>query len=447
MSLWRRLGTSGRNLAATAGAEVVVRLVGLAYLMVLARYLAPEAFGSFNTLLAYFALAVTLGNFGLDQLALRHLSVASASSAFPTLLRLRIGAALATAALLLVLGRVLATPSAALFTPLAVAVLPAGVASALAASFKARERFGVPSAAAAVSTLTMAGVALGGVVAGEALEFFLWALVAAEVVRAVWLAVAAAREGHVAMEGFDPAYATTALRSALPYAALAVLGVIYFRIDLIMLDAMVGGDEVGHYASAYRVLEALVLAPGLVLAVLFPRFARGQAERSGEARDLYLGVARILFWAGIVVGALGVVFAEPILTVLFSDRYVGGTTSLVWLMVALAFVFWHAPNVTALFSGDRLGPVVALSLITAGFNVAVNWVLIPRYGASGAAAATAGSELLSWAVFTPMVLRRLEIGPLRYLGSILMPRMSRAELRVLLGDPEPTSSSGGTGAR
>lgn len=436
VSIWRRLGTSGRNLAATASAEVVVRLLALAYLMVLARFLEPEAFGVFNTLLAWFALAVTLGNFGLDQLALRELSVAPGGLRFGTLFWLRVAAGGVTAGLLVIAGSVVPTPSAALFWTLAVAVIPASVSSALSAAFKAREEFGVPSAASAAGTSVMALLSFWGVAAGLPLVAFLWALVASEVARALWLTVATMWRGRWSLTVFDGPYAGRALRQAVPYAVLAALGVIYFRIDLIMLDAMVGGEEVGHYAGAYRVLEALVLAPGLLLAVLFPRFARSQKSGSAEAPRLYLGVSRVLLWGGMAVAFVGVLLAEPILTLLFSDAYADGRTSLVWLMVALAFVFWHAPNVTVLFSGEELGPVVRLSFLTAGFNVLANLALIPAYGAAGAASATAASELLSFAVFTPLVLRRLDVGAWGYVRGVAVPWLSRDELALLLGRDE-----------
>lgn len=447
VSLWRRLGTSGRNLATTASAEVVIRLVVLAYLMALARFLEPDAFGVFNTLLAYFTLAVTLGNLGLDQLALRQLSIDSDARVFATLLWLRLLAAGATAGLLVVAARIVPTPSAALFGPLAVAVLPAGAASAFTARFKAREAFGVPSAASTAGALVMAALSFAGVARGASLSFFVWALAASEVVRALWLVVATHELRVGAVRAFDPAFARRALRSAVPYAILTILGVIYFRIDLIMLDAMVGGEEVGQYAGAYRILEPLIFVPGLVMAVLFPRLARGQRTESREAGDLYLGVSRILVWAGLSVAVLGIALAGPALTLLFSEAYAAGTSALIWLMTALIFVFWHAPNVAVLFSGEKLGPVVRFSFLTAGFNVVVNLVLIPRYGGAGAAAATAASELLSWSIFTPMVLSRLGVDPLDYLRSVAIPRMSRAELRLLLGREDRGGLHGGSHAR
>lgn len=437
MSMWGRIGRSGRNLVATGAAEVVIRLLGLVYLVTLARHLEPDGFGVFNALLAYFALAVALGNLGLDHFALRHLAVDRRAHSFPTLLWLRIGAAGLTAGILLIAGSALATPSPGLFGILAVAVMPAGIGSAFTASFRAREEFGVPAAGATAGTVVMVGISLVGIAVDARLAFFLWALVASESVRATWLAVTAWRRSAWALLSFDVPFARHALRAALPYGLLAVLGAVYFRIDLIMLDAMLGGDAVGHYASAYRVLDTLVLVPGLVLSVLFPRFARLHVTRPAEARALYLSVARLLAWSGLGLSLAGILLAGPILRLLFSDAYADARPSLTWLMIALLFAFWHAPNATVLFAGDRLGRVVGLSFFTAGFNVVANAVVIPRYGAEGAAATTAASELLSWAIFTPIVLGRLGISLRAYGRAQSWPWWSRSELRLLLGVETP----------
>src|SRR6185295_17575948 len=47
----------------------------------------------------------------------------------------------------------------------------------------------------------------------------------------------------------------TVLQSSLPFGVLAILGIIYFRIDTVMLEHMRGPVDVGIYNAAYRLLE------------------------------------------------------------------------------------------------------------------------------------------------------------------------------------------------
>lgn len=441
MKLLGRIGQSGWNLLVSSAGEVTARLLGFGYLIILARYLNPAGFGHFNALLAYYTLAAVLGSFGLDRLALRNLArdQESAGSLFTTLLNLRVLASAVAAIVLVVVGRFLEDAVTVHFVILGLALVPSGVASAYGAGFQAREQFGEPAVAAGISAGVLIVSALLGAILDASLVFFLWGVFAAESGRALWLVARDRQRGwkHRIL-GIDPQLAGTAIRTSAIYWVLAVLGVVYFRVDLIMLDLMIGGDSVGFYAGAFRVLEVLAVPSALVMGVLFPRFARLQGRDPDAARRLYLSSLKLLVWGGIGLAVIGMVLARPLVTLLFSSAYLESTGPLLWLMLALVFMFWHAPNATVLFAGDRLIPIAALSLLTAFFNVLANFLLIPEHGSAGAAAATAASELLSLIVFTPLVCHRLKISPPHYLGNVLWPRLSRADLNLLLGkDPRP----------
>lgn len=436
MRMVGRIGRSGFNLVISSAGEIVARLLGLVYLVVLARYLQPTGFGQINALLAYFALAMVIGSFGLDRLALRELARGDDRDGhvFTTLLSLRVAAAALAGVLLIAIGSVVAASPPWHLIILAIALIPSGVASAYTSGFQARERFGPTASAAVVAAAVLLCSALLGAALEQSLSFFLWGIAAAETGRAAWL-VGVARRGGWGRRMFrlEWTIARRAIEESVPYWVLAILGMIYFRVDLIMLDALVGGEAVGFYAGAFRILEVLALAPTLVMGVLFPRFARLRSTDPEAARRLYLAVLGLLVWGGVVLSLLGAAASRPLLTLLFTSEYVAATVPLLWLMGALLFLFWHAPNATVLMAGDRLGPVVAWSLVTAGFNVAANVVLIPWHGAAGAAAATTASELLSLVIFTPIVCRRLGIPFRRYVRAVIWPSLRREDLNLLLG--------------
>jgi O-antigen/teichoic acid export membrane protein len=430
----RRLGRSGWNFVLSSSAEAASRILSILAMVLLARHLQPTGFGTYSALLAYYALVLSLGGLGLDRLALRELSSRDASKlgVLGTLLILRAGAAIVLMVLVVVLTFFFKREWLPLVPVAALAMLPASIASTYSAVFQGTERFGPPAAAAVAAALVAAAFTLFGIVSRAPLPFFLWALVLGEIMRVGWL-LFASRADPVPLGGFQKAFARRALQESLPYGVLAILGTIYFRIDLVMLEALGSVAATGLYASAYRIMEVLGILPALALGVLFPRFARMLQDDLGRARELYLLATRLLVWLGFVVGAVGIVFARPILELLYTDSYLDAAAPLVWLMIALIFLFAHAANVTVLFAGTELRRVVELSFLTAGFNVVANLLLIPRFGAAGAAAATAGSEFLSWVLFTPLVCRRLGISTSRYVRGIGRPFLKRAELDVVLG--------------
>jgi len=428
--LRRSLGVSGWNAAWVASSTVLVRAVGLVGTVLLARYLDPEGFGLYSTVLAYLALALAVGGLGLDRLLLREAAADGAQGQlFSTARLVCAGTMTLLAAAFFVLGG--ARGEVWVWGLAGLAALPAADAALVGALFQARERFDVPSAAAVVQVISMTSLVAVGVIVAAPMAFFIAAYAASEAVRWAYL-VLRLRRLEVPWGGRAAGRLGEMLREAAPYAVLTVLGVIYIRIDIVMLEALVGGAEVGYYAGATRVLFLLNTLPMILLGVLFPRFARMQHTGNAEAQRLYVLVLRVVGWLGVVFPLVLVLVAVPALTFLYGPGYVGAAPSMRWLMVALFFMFLHAPNGTVLFSGRNLGVIVALSCVTAGFNVVANLYAIPRWGAAGAAATTAASEFLSFAVFTPVVCARLGL-PGRALAAALVPRLSRADLSFLLG--------------
>jgi O-antigen/teichoic acid export membrane protein len=434
----RVFGRSGRNLVLLSAAEVTVRILSLAYIFALARFLAPATFGTFNTLLAWFGIALAVGNFGIDRLILRDIAIGTTPpAAFSTLFFLRLCTAIVTGGALAVTGYLLGPSYAPFLLVFGMAMIPAGISASYSAAFQARERFGPPGGALMAGAIAMAGLAFVGMALNMSLLFFCYAFLAAEIVRATWLLLAGRHQEWNTGWRFEGSYASSSLWSALPYGILALLGAIYFRVDLIMLDLLVGGEQVGHYASAFRILDAVIIIPALVTAVLFPRFAYLQQFDLIQAGRLYLAATRILFWLGLGIAAVLIPLAPVVLELVYTANYGAAAPALIWLLLGMVFLFCHAPNAAMLFASRNLKLVVGLSFLTAGVNVLLNAVLIPIYGGVGAAAATAACEVLSLLIFTPVVCRRLGISLTDYLTSLRSPSFTKIEIRLLLAIDPP----------
>lgn len=429
-----RVGVSGWNLLVSSGADIGTKAVGLGSSVVLARALQPEGFGLYNAILAFMALGLAFGNLGLDRLLLRELS--SNRGSLQLLVTARaVRYAVVPVAVAGMVGYALATDDHVLpWVVGGLALYPALASGLLVALFQARERFGVPARATLVGMLVNAVGIVACALARAPLAAYLASYAASEVARQLYLTRTARAfdwpAGGVAWSELRPM-----LRAAFPYAVLTVLGIVYLRIDLIMLEAMVGGREAGLYAGATRVLMVTNALPGLCLSVLFPRFVRLQETDPERSARLYLLAVRMMVWIGAVLAVGFALGATPVLGLLYGTAYVGGAGALRWLMAALLFMFWHAPNGTVLFSSNRLRLVVLISFVTAGFNIVTNFYAIPLWGAEGAAATTAASELLSFLLFTPIVCQRLHIQPWAYLRSAFTPGLSRADRHLLLDIP------------
>lgn len=95
-----------------------------------------------------------------------------------------------------------------------------------------------------------------------------------------------------------------------------------------------------------------------------------------------------------VPGALIIVFFRSELIWFFHDTFTDDTTFMVLLLTAplLSCIFGLAANIVVMTGHAKWNLIN--SLVMAGFNIALNFVLIPRYGIIGAAAATGIASLL-----------------------------------------------------
>lgn len=178
------------------------------------------------------------------------------------------------------------------------------------------------------------------------------------------------------------------LKSA-PFALLALLMGIYYRIDAVMIERMLpnGAHEAGVYAASFRLLDAVNMFGYLFATLLLPLFASMIRKRENLEPLVKFG-AELMFAGSVTVAALCFFFNREIMQLLYpgSDAY--------WWLIFEWLMLGFIPMSSVYIYGTLLtahGSMKALNLIAVGgvvVNVALNLFLIPTYGAFGAVIAT-----------------------------------------------------------
>jgi O-antigen/teichoic acid export membrane protein len=204
----------------------------------------------------------------------------------------------------------------------------------------------------------------------------------------------------------------TRLREALPFMWLAGLYLLNSRTDLLMLGGMKGAYDVGIYAIASRAAELTSITMAAVNMVLAPKIAAlygsGQLE---VMRRMVRSATRRVLLASIPLASLLFFGARPLLGYFYGERFEAGALPLQILVLSQVVVVGSGPlgtllNMTGLTRVNSQNMMVAVAL-----NVALNAVLIPRFGATGAATATAISLIFSRLLLSYQVRRQLEPRP------------------------------------
>jgi O-antigen/teichoic acid export membrane protein len=181
---------------------------------------------------------------------------------------------------------------------------------------------------------------------------------------------------------------------------------LYYRIDMVMLEWLAAPGELGRYAAAYRFLDAVVALAASLGGPLFPRLASVAASAPAEVRRLLEAGWRPLLALGLplTIGTLAV--ADDLVAALFGPEFNGVGRLLRLLILGTLPLFWVNIASHALVAADRVWAIVGVYALSALVNVVANLVVVPRWGAAGAAAATVACEWLNLA----LVVRLLRAG-------------------------------------
>ncbi len=218
------------------------------------------------------------------------------------------------------------------------------------------------------------------------------------------------------------------LRQSAPFALAVFLMTAYTRLDAVMLERLLpaGDYAAGVYASAYRLLDAANMAGALFAGLLLPMCAAlmGRGESVRPLADLAF---RLLMGVAMTTAVLCTLFRHELMGLLYTHatpewgQVLGW---LIWSFVATSGMYIYG---TVLTAAGRLRVLNTLFAFSIALNFLCNLLFIPRYGPTGAALATVGTQTFVW-VGEMWLAQRLEDG-----GPYLRTLLRLAALGLLLG--------------
>ena len=388
-------GESGRSAVANFGwliADKIIKLLnGLLIGLLVARYLGVGQFGQLNYGLAVIALILPLTELGLEQVirrrVLKERGAASDTLAAALGMRLAAGAVAYTAVCIYSLSGV-DSQGGPLLMILGLTLFQAAVVvpeSWLQAGLKAE----IAVVVGWTAMLTGAILRLCLVWIGANLELFAWVVVAEMTVGGVVLWVVAFRSGLPTLR-FNELRQTgcSLLNESWPLFLSGVAVTLYMKVDVVMLRLMMGEEEAGVYAAAVRLSEVGYFIPVALASSMLP-FLFKSRDRGAEAYRLIIQRYYDLNAAlGYAVAIPLVLLGPYLVNLLYGTAFSGAGRVLSCHACAVVFVFLGVARGQYLTNEgwQRFGLVC--TLLGAVLNVGLNWWLIPKMGALGAAWAT-----------------------------------------------------------
>ena len=188
------------------------------------------------------------------------------------------------------------------------------------------------------------------------------------------------------------------LREATPIAIASVFTVIYFRIDVVMLSFLRGDTEVGLYAAAYRLTDALVFLPTVITTSTFPLMSKYYKDSFDSFSFAYTRTFKYLFATGLMIAVLVTFASGKIIYLVYASEHPEYQSSAIALQILIwttAIMFITTLISTTCISSGNQQIVSKRAIIAALLNVILNLILVPLIGYAGAAIATVLSTFVA----------------------------------------------------
>ncbi len=392
MSLTRRVA---HNTIIQIIGKVLAVAMGVAVIGMMTRYLGPEYYGYYATIVAYLQIIGIAIDLGLTLTTLQLLATPGTDARRITgaAIGLRLAVAIPLLAIAVAAGYFFPYPPIVKIgiAILAIEMLASSCIQLATTFFQWKLRM----IAVVIADLLGRTVLLIGVIIATRFDTgflsILWAIVAGSTTVFIILFSAAHRFVGIAPR-FDPVLWKQLVRTSWPLALSAGFNLLYLKGDTLILSFFRSPEEVGLYAAPYKALEILASIPFMFVGVAFPLLRSAWAtDRARFSRMLQKSFDALMLLALPMVGGV-LVLGEPIMTLIAGPAFASSGIFLQLLIIASGFIFIGTLFGHVILVIEKQRPMIWGYAATAAVALIGYTLIIPRYGGWGAAVMTIIAE-------------------------------------------------------
>ncbi len=381
-------------LAARFGAQAGLAL----FTILLARHLGSHAFGEYAFISAVVVVGNTVTTFGTDMFLIREIAAAEDASLLPAALWLQLILSAVFIALALPISGFLGNLGADAVLAMRIyslSLLPLAFFTVYTTALRGRQRM------LAYALLNLALIALqlasiftliwlrGGLVDLAILLLLVQCLGAAVAAR-----IARVRLVRLPLPASTLKQLIGLMKASASIAALAVVGILYQRLSLLLLPSLAGASVAGWFSAAARLVEAAKMGHVAAFTALYPLMAQARSTTWPDFTKSFRWPWWFLLMAASLAAAVLSAFAAPLVGLLYGSDFAGAVPLLhllPWCLIPYSINGFL--SLVFLARGRAVAILRALAIATLTLAVLTFW-LVPAIGAPGAVVAALAAEIV-----------------------------------------------------
>jgi O-antigen/teichoic acid export membrane protein len=214
-----------------------------------------------------------------------------------------------------------------------------------------------------------------------------------------FIALVISRKKFITKFHMHPTFIRTTIKTALPIGMLSIFGIIYVRIDTVMLSLFKGDAVVGWYNAAYNLVLGFTFIPVLFMHSLLPIMSIYSVSSKEALLRAYEKSFKYLFLLGLPLAVGIFMLADKFILLFYGSEFTNSFIALQILAWDILLYFLTTCTGFVLVSIDKQNQMAITLGISAILNISLNLLLIPLYSYIGAGIATLTCELFLLIVY------------------------------------------------
>lgn len=387
-----------RGGAVRASGYAVGVLLSVAISAILLRHLGVERFGQYGTIAAIAGIVLGITDAGLTSIGAREIALRPAGTEreriASTLLLVRIATTIVGVAVAVGFAAIAYSPEMTLGMALVgISVVLISVQSMATVSLYVSLRFvSLTAFEVARQVLTLIAIALLAIAGAGLVPFFAVQIPVAAILLVATLIYV--RRSFAIGVLADRELIREIVRKTLPMSAAVAMNILYLGAMVVVVSLIASDYETGLFVTSARIMEVLILLPGITMNLALPVLSIASAEDHGRLESALQMMVEVGFLVSttIVVGI--VVMAPVIVTLLGGPAYEPSSGILQIQVLAVIGAFLTQTMQYALISLHRQRALVVTNAIALACVIAVGALATSAFGPKGAAAAVVVAEAL-----------------------------------------------------
>lgn len=183
------------------------------------------------------------------------------------------------------------------------------------------------------------------------------------------------------------------IKKVWPFFLSGLFYMIYFTMGSIMLGLFSKMKDVGYYNAAYNLFFAVFIIPDIITMSFFPKISYFYEKDKEQLKKVFSHYQIIMVCTGFLLSIILFLLGDFFIVKIYSLNYQPSIAllkilSFAVLLKSVSYIYnWF------LFGSDEQKKVLSVSGFAALLNIIINYFLIAKYGAKGAAITTVATEL------------------------------------------------------